>query len=161
MVTAIELDNHDLQILKIVQDHGDISNQELAARISLSPSACLNRVRRLEKAGVIRRYLAELDLGRLRSYLLVWAEVTLVQHGTEEFRRFDKAMSDLPEVVETYQVNGAFDYLIRVACRDINHYREVNDRLSAAGLGIARIQSHIVMSRPKAFSGYDLSAFLE
>lgn len=152
----MELDRTDQRILRVLQVNGRISNRDLAERVALSPSACLKRVRRLEQAGVIRGYRADLDLSRVRDSVTVSAEVTLGRHQVADFARFESELAAIPEVVEACQISGRFDFLVTFVCRDIDHYRELTDSLLDGDSGVSTITSNIRMKVSKSFAGYPL-----
>lgn len=150
------LDPRDLKILEHLQRDAKITNHALAEAVALSPSACLTRVRRLEDAGLITGYRAELALEKIRPTVFVFAEVTLKRHHPADFERFDAAIADIEDIVEAAQVSGAFDYLLKVAAPDVRRWRELADRLLSEDLGVDKIASHILMKEAKAFAGYRL-----
>lgn len=112
---AARLDAIDRNILRILIANGRISNAELAERVGLSPSPCAQRVRRLEAAGVISGYSANVNLETLGIGEIVTIEVSLDRHGQEVFEKFGDAMSEVPEVLEVHLMAGDFDYLLKVA----------------------------------------------
>lgn len=127
-------DRTDWRILELLQQDGKLSNQEIAERVSLSPSPCLRRIRRLEEAGVIRCYVALLDPGRVGLGLLAFATVRLEKHNESSRRSpldaFRAAVESWPEVVACYAMTGEMDYLLRVQAQDLAHYsRFVMDHL--------------------------------
>lgn len=138
------LDDRDLAILAILQREGRIPNQRLAERIHLSPSACLERVKRLERAGVIAGYGAEVTLEKLLRCSTVYVEVTLKSHEAQDFERFEAAVRATPEVVECHAIGGGSDYLMQVVALDIAHYQALIDRLLAAEIGIGRYFTYVV-----------------
>src|SRR5688500_5520326 len=111
MSAAFSLNRIDRRILAQLQAEGRLTNQALADRVALSPSACLARVRRLEQAGIIQGYHARLDPFRIDVGLVLFAEVTLKGHGPEELAQFDAAIEAMPQVVEASHVSGEYDYL--------------------------------------------------
>jgi DNA-binding Lrp family transcriptional regulator len=157
---AAKLDPINLRILEELQANGRISNQELAERVALSPSACLVRVRRLEADGVIRRYLADLDLDRLDHVLEAFIQVTLGHHERSELDRFEAAMREHPQVLACHRVSGQFDALLQVAARDMPQLTGLADFLLSSGLGVSKIATIPVLERWKAFSGYPLRRVL-
>lgn len=150
------LDARDLKILEYLQRDARMTNQTLAEAVALSPSACLVRVRRLEDAGFITGYRAELAVEKIRPTLFAFAEVTLKRHHPADFERFEAAIADIEEIVEAAQVSGAFDYLLKIAAPDVRRWRELADRLLSDDLGVDKIASHILMKEAKTFSGYPL-----
>jgi Lrp/AsnC family leucine-responsive transcriptional regulator len=131
-MSKIELDKTDRKILSILQEDGRLSNQDVAERVSLSPSPCLRRIKRLEEAGVIRQYVALLDPDKLGLGLLAYVNVRLEKHaeGPGNARvpatspRFDfaQAVGTWPEVVDCYAMTGEMDFLLRVHVEDMEHF---------------------------------------
>lgn len=161
MKTKARLDRLDLKILEALQADGRQPVQALAERVSLSASGCHSRLRRLEASGVITGYIADVRLQCLGPSLITFAEVTLANHRPADFDHFERAVADVPEVVEAYQVAGQFDYLIKVVTRDVEAYRAVNDALVAKDVGILQIKSTLVMKNAKRFTGMPLAAIAD
>ena len=109
------LDAVDLRILRELRFDARIKNSELAQRVGLSPTPCWNRVRALERDGVIQRYVTILDPAKLGLPDLVFVEVMLASHDEATLDAFGQAVVDLPEVVEAWLVSGEYDYMIKVA----------------------------------------------
>ncbi len=129
-MSKIELDKIDRKILSILQSDGRLSNQEVAERVSLSPSPCLRRIKRLEEAGVIRQYVALLAPERIGLGLLAYVNVRLEKHsdapGVSGSRGshadFAASVENWPEVVACYAMTGEMDYLLRVHVEDMEHF---------------------------------------
>lgn len=133
-MSEIKLDKTDRKILAILQQDGRLSNQEVAERVSLSPSPCLRRIKRLEEEGVIRQYVALLAPEKIGLGLLAYVNVRLEKHSdaaqtaakrsTPAAPRADFARSvpDWPEVVACYAMTGEMDYLLRVHVEDMEHF---------------------------------------
>ncbi|KAA0997612.1 Lrp/AsnC family transcriptional regulator [Paraburkholderia panacisoli] len=135
-----EIDAIDRRILAILQENGRLSNQEIAERVSLSPSPCLRRIRRLEESGVIRGYVALLDAQRLGLDLLAYVNVRLEKGGgwalsprsgeATHADLFRAAVQTWPEVVACHAMTGEMDYLLRVQVEDMAHFsRFMQDHL--------------------------------
>lgn len=154
MTAACALDRIDRRILAALQADGRLTNQALSQRVALSPSACLARVRRLERAGVIQGYHARLDPFMLDVGVVLYAELTLKGHGTEELARFDAAIAALPQIVEASHVSGAYDYLLKVVVADLSEWTRIGEHLTAAEVGAERINTHVLLRKPKIFVGY-------
>ncbi len=150
------LDRIDRRILAQLQAEGRLTNQALADRVALSPSACLARVRRLEQAGIIQGYHARLDPFRLDIGLVLFAEVTLKAHGTEALARFDAAIAALPQIVEASHVSGAFDYLLKVVVADMPEWTRIGEQLTAVDVGADRINTHVLLRKARIFVGYPI-----
>lgn len=157
MTADHKLDRIDRRILAAVQADARLTNQALSEQVALSPSACLARVRRLEKAGVIQGYHARLDPFRLDVGLVLYAEVTLGVHGVEELTLFERHIEALPEIVEASHVTGAYDYLLKAVVADMADWTKIAEQLSSGDLGVVRINTHVLMSKPKVFLGYPVA----
>jgi len=140
----MRLDSYDLKILRILQSNGRITKSSLAEAINLSISPCWERVKRLEEAGIIRGYGAQLNTEILVKRAAVLVEISLKQHNREAFQRFEKAMQDCPEVTECYATGGGIDYIVKVMARDIDQYQRLVDRWLMTDLGIERYFTYIV-----------------
>jgi DNA-binding Lrp family transcriptional regulator len=106
-----------------LQKDARLSNKELAARVALAPSSCLERVRRLRREGVLRGFHAEVDPAALGIGLEALIAVRLTRHSRELMRRFRAHVDPLPEVVAVFHVGGRNDFLLQVAVRDVEHLR--------------------------------------
>jgi len=152
------LDTIDIKILAALQREGRSTIEKLARRAGLSPRACLERVRRLEAAGVITGYQAVIDVARLSRPITVFAEIALEKQGRQD--RFEKRLAAMEEVVECWQISGAFDYLARFVCRDLPHYETLTTSLiDDPDFGVARIVSHVALRAVRRFAGYPESLF--
>jgi DNA-binding Lrp family transcriptional regulator len=147
------LDRIDLKILSALQRNGRTSIQKLSGTAGLSPRACLERVRRLEKSGIITGYHAEVELSRLSQPVNVFAEIVLEKHAHQG--RLEQRLAATEEVVECWEVSGTIDYLARFVCPDLTAYQALTTRLiEDQNLGVARIISHIALRPIRRFSGY-------
>lgn len=143
----MRLDSVDRAILDELQRGGRLANAELAERVGLSPSACHRRVRALENAGVIDRYVALVDPEAIGRRLMVVALVTLENQKRETMEVFEQAVAEIEEVMECSLMTGAEDYVLRVVVRDARDYERVHrERLSGLP-GVARLVSNIVLRR--------------
>jgi DNA-binding Lrp family transcriptional regulator len=154
MNAGLSLDRIDRRILAQLQAEARLTNQALSERVALSPSACLARVRRLEDAGVIQGYHARLDPFVLDVGLVLFAEVTLKGHSTEELARFDAVIDQLPQIVEASHVSGTYDYLLKVVVKDLAEWTRIGEQLTAGDVGGDRIITHVLLRKPKIFVGY-------
>ena len=157
----MSIDRINRKILSALQKEARITNQSLAERIGLSPSSCLNRVRKLEEEGLIGPYLAVLNLPKLCRSVTVIATVSLKDQSTEAFRLFSQAAQSIPEVVECDTVSGAFDFFLKIVAPDMLRYNAINDRLLDLLPGLVNISSHVVLETGKPFRGYPLDQLLD
>lgn len=141
------LDQIDLRILAELQADGRITNQALSERVGLSARPCLERVRRLERDGLILRYQAVLDLRRLQSSITVLAQIALEHQGGRHGRQlFERRLANSPEVVECFEVSGEFDYIAKLICPDVDAYQALTQGwIDDAELGVSRVTSNIVL----------------
>lgn len=158
MTARPRLDRIDHKILAALQEDARLTNQALSERVALSPSACLARVRRLEKSGVIQGYHARIDPFTIDIGLVLYAEITLDGHTPAELAAFERAIAALPQVVEASHVTGSFDYILKVVVGDMGEWTRIAEGLASAGLGVDRINSFVVMRKPKFFVGYPVPA---
>lgn len=153
-----DLDAIDRSILEILQADGRITNQELASRIGLSPRACLDRVRKLERSGLIAGYMAVLDPRQIGAPMTIVVEVTLKDQTQATHHRFEQRMRQADEVVECFLVSGPCDYVLRLACRDLDHYRDLtNAWTDDPTLGVEKLSSKPELQTIKPFRGYPLA----
>lgn len=161
MSDLIKINKIDLKILSILQTNARITNQQLAEQVHLSASACLSRVKRLESDGILKRYVTEIDLDRLAPHVEAFAEVTLENHSPDDFKRFDSAVGGVAEVTDSYKISGAYDYLLKFVCTDVKSYNAVSEKLITSGIGIAKLNTLIILERTKDFSGFPLERLVE
>ena len=153
------LDRIDVRILAALQRDGRSTIQKLAQTVGLSPRASLERVRRLEAAGIIAGYHAVVELGRLIRPVNVFAEIILEKQANRA--RFEKRLAALDEVVECWEVSGTVDYLARFVSGDLAAYEELTSHLiDDPGLGVSRIISHVALRPIRRFAGYPESLLL-
>ncbi|MEN5161327.1 winged helix-turn-helix transcriptional regulator [Achromobacter spanius] len=144
-----DLDRIDLKILDILQREGRISVTELAERVSLSATPCSDRVKRMEREGVITGYHARVNPAALGKNLLVFLEIKLSAKSGDVFDKVKKELLYVPEVMECHLVSGDFDYLVKARLTEMSEYRrllgEILKRLPAS----AESHSYIVMEEIK------------
>src|SRR5882757_9296059 len=139
------MDEVDRSILAVLEVDGRISNAELAARVGLSPSPCLRRVRQLEEAGVIRGYRALIDPAAISRALRVFAGVRLMRHARADVIAFERGVTQLPEVIACHHITGNFDYLLQVEVADLPAYEDFHANQLAALPGVATVTSYVTM----------------
>lgn len=156
MTAPVPLDRTDLRLLTLLQREGRAANAELAARVNLSPSACLRRIQRLESAGVIAGYGARLDPQALGLGLQAVVRVQLEKHGGAAIERFVQRVQGWDEVVTCHALTGDMDYLLHVHVADLEHFsRFLLDHLLNDS-GVADVNSSFVLRTVKAYSGLPL-----
>ena len=149
MTTQTELDTADRRILTLLQQDGRMTNAALAESVHLSPSACLARVRRLEEAGVIEKYVALVNPNKIGLTVNVLLFVTLSKQIDTALKSFEAAVLDRPEVVECFLMTGDADYLLHVIVKDVQAYeRLVLDHLTKIP-GVDKIRSSFSLKQVK------------
>ena len=151
-MSQIELDRTDLKILAVLQSDGRITNQRLAKRVSLSPSACLTRRHLLESSGVILGYRALVALELVRKVMVVYAELTMKHHEPSVFEHFEAILSGTPEIVEASRVSGPFDYLLKVVVTDMEEWKELSLSILNEANGVRKLMTWVVMQEVKPCS---------
>lgn len=136
------LDRIDMTILKTLQVDGRITNVELAQKVNLSASPCLDRVKRLETEGYIKRYGAFLDASKLGFGMTAFVQVTLDRTTADVFKLFKVEVVKIKEVVECHLVAGGYDYLLKIRFNNIESYRSI---LEAVADLPAMSQTHTYM----------------
>jgi DNA-binding Lrp family transcriptional regulator len=143
-----------------LQKNGAISNLYLAEQVGLSPSPCLQRVKRLEQAGYITGYGAQINLAKLVDSVTVFTEVTLVDDRIDDFTKFEASIRDVEELMECYLISGGYDYLLRFLTRSIAHYQKQMEGLLQRNIGIEKYSSYIVIKSPIVKTIVPLKALL-
>lgn len=143
------LDPTDLSLLKILCDNSRHTMKELAAMVNLSPSPVFERVKRLEREGYIKKYIAVLNAEKFNRGFIVFCNIKLKQHDKEIGRRFVADILKIEEVVECYNVSGDYDFILKVFVRDMKHYQDfVFNKLGSVD-SIGSTHSTFVMSEIK------------
>lgn len=157
-MAPIPLDEIDVKILRRLQEHARISNVELADEVGLSPAPCLRRVRALEEAGVIRKYVTLLEPSAVNLGVTVFVQISLDLQVEGRLEIFEQAIMQRPEVLECYLMTGDADYLLRVIVPDVSTYehflRDFLTRIESA----ARIKSSFALKQVKYLTALPLSS---
>lgn len=154
------LDDRDLAILSILSRDGRIAKAELARRVNLSPTPCWARLARLEAAGLIRGYRADIALAALGPHVQIFVPVELDNHRAETFQLFERNVASLPEITACWALGGGYDYLMQVIAPDIAAYQRLMDGLLEGRAGVRRYFTYIVTKTVKE-GAPPLAALLE
>ncbi len=144
-----EIDVISARILRILAKNGRIPNQQLAAEVGLSPSACLRRVQYLERRGAIQGYRAVIAPAARAAGFTAYVTIGLSRHTNDAQRAFERACLAAPQVRECHNITGTVEYLLRVEVRDLEAYRRFHIEVLGAFPQIATITTHVVMGSPK------------
>jgi len=151
------LDETDIIILTTLQEDGRITNSRLAQKVGLSPPAVLERVRRLESSGVIKKYVALLDHEQAGFGVETMVMVCLSHHQISSLREVKERLTKMEEVLECYQLTGEIDFLLKVAVKDMHSYTDfVNNKLSGIP-GIQNVKTSFVLETLKSNTALKLS----
>lgn len=141
----MKLDRTDLRILQELQTNGRITNTELAERVSLSPSPCLQRVKKLHKQGYIKGYSAEVDIAKLGNFVTIFSEITLKSHNPHDISKFQQEITKLDQVIECHLISSGYDYLVKFVTESISEYQEIMEGLIDRDVGIEKYFSFVSM----------------
>lgn len=144
-----KLDDADRRILRVLQQDGRITNQDLAAACNMSASSCFERVRRLRERGVITGYTALIDPKFAERELLIFIEVLLDRTTSDIFDQFAERIRRSPEVLECHMVAGGFDYLVKVRMKDMAAYRAFLADTLIVMPGVRETRTYAVMEEVK------------
>lgn len=140
----MRLDARDLEILRVLSKEGRITKAALAERVNLSPTPCWERLKKLEKAGLIEGYRAEINLRKLGPHLTVFVAAELSDHTAASLQAFEAAMQRYDEVLACWALGGGFDYLLQILTRDIDTYQRLIDEMLNARIGLSKYFTYVV-----------------
>ena len=153
----IKLDEYNKKILAIVHKEADLSNQELAERVGLSPSACFQRKKALREAGYFFNFHCEMDLDRICEHVLAYVEFYLHSNTMPYKSAFESAIQGIPEFMDCLRISGDMDYISFTCFPNLTALKDACDTLSANdSLGIKRIEIRPILERTKWYLGYPL-----
>jgi len=147
---TIKLDAVDLQILKLLQEDGKRTAKQLAEEIGLTQTPVYERVKKLEKSGVIDRYVAILDPSAIQKDMVIFLSISLNDHAKEPRSKLLDALKKIPQLSEIYHTSGAHDFLAKVRVKDIQAYRDFLVKSIGTLDNIKDITSHIVLDELKS-----------
>jgi Lrp/AsnC family transcriptional regulator of ectoine degradation len=154
------LDARDIEILKVLAEDGRITKAKLAERVGLSASPCWERLKRLEKAGLIEGYRAEIALREIGPHVTVFVSVELTDHTAATFRVFEDAVQHYPQIVACWGIGGGYDYLMQIVTPDINAYQRLVDQMLNDRIGMARYFSYVVTKPVKGLTAPPIDVIL-
>ncbi len=142
----MKLDSIDLKIIDILQSNGRITNSQLASEVGISPPAMLERVKRLENAGVIRQYVALVEPRFLGKEVFALVSITLAMHQLQSIDDFTQQILDLKEVLECHHVTGEDDFVLKIAVKNISAYEDLVLHKLTRIPGVSKMKTSIVLS---------------
>lgn len=155
-LSLLKLDQTDLKLLNLLQKDAKMKHKELAAQLGLTVTPVYERIKRLEKTGVIKQYVALLDGKKVDRELVAFSMVKLEKHTLENLEIFESKVMEIPEVLECYHIAGEYDYILKVAVKDMNAYQEFAVKKLSTIKNIATVQSSFAMSVLKNSTAFAL-----
>ncbi len=153
----MQLDKIDKQLLELLQNDSKMNIKEIAAKLNLTKTPVYERIKKLEKAGVIEKYVAVVNRKKLSSNMVVFCTVTLDSQKLEQINIFNEAISKIPEVVECYLMGGSNDFLLKVVVKDLNEYHLFSSGKLAALPNLSQIRSTFVLNEIKKSTVFPVS----
>lgn len=150
------LDKIDIELLKLLQVDATLSNKQLSYKLNKSIASIHERVRRLKEQGYILRTVAILDRQKIDRSLIAFSHVFLKSHTAETLKEFELAVAKFPEVMECFQMTGTYDFILRIATKDMNSYHLFLRNQLAVLPNVSTIQSFFVLSETKSETAYPL-----
>lgn len=150
------IDATDLQILRELQRNARLTTKELAARVNLSTTPVFERVKRLERDGIIDRYVAVLNAEKLNQGFVVFCQVKMNRLGRDIAADFNRTVKDIPEVTECYNISGQYDYLLKIHATNMKYYQEFVLNVLGTIPHLGSLESTFVMDEIKHEYGISL-----
>ena len=147
-----KLDDRDIKMITILSTEGRISKSALARRVNLSAAPCWERLKRLERTGVVAGYRADVALDKIAPHIVVFMSAELERHRQGDFQLFEQAAHRFEEITDCWAVGGGFDYILRIVTGNVDSYQRFVDRLLEANLGLKRYFTYIVTKQVKRAS---------
>lgn len=145
----IKLDETDKRLLRALQDDSDINVKELASRLSLTKTPIYERIKRYVRDGIIKKYVAVLDLTKVGNSMVIFCSVSLESQKLEAIEAFGRAVERIPEVIECYLMGGANDFLLKIVVQDLEDYHRFSSGKLAALPNVSQIKSSFVINEVK------------
>lgn len=146
VATSVYLpDKKDLSILRLLQENARITVKEISEKVHLSTTPVHERIKRMEESGIIKQYATLVDNAKVKKGLTVICYVSLKQHGKNAGVKFIKTINDLNEVIECFSISGEFDFMLKVACEDMNAYYDFHVNKLSEIENVGHLQSVFVM----------------
>ena len=144
-----KLDKVDLQILRTLQENARLTTKELAAQVSLSSTPVFERLKRLEREGYIKKYIAVLDADKLNQGFVVFCNVKLRRMNKDIAMEFTRIIQNIPEVAECYNISGSYDYLLKIHAPNMKYYQEFIINVLGTIDSLGSLESMFVMDEVK------------
>ena len=152
----MKLDNIDIAILEALQEDSKINIKSLSAELNMSKTPIYERIKRMERDGIIDKYVAMVNQKKLPASMVVFCTVLLESQKLEEIKKFNAAIYKIPEVVECYLMGGSNDFLLKVIVKDLNAYHLFSSGKLAALSNVREIKSSFVLNEVKRSTVYPI-----
>ncbi len=152
----MQLDSTDTKLLRLLQEDATLSNKELAIRLHKSIAAIHERVKKLKSAGYIKKTVAILDRQKIGLGLISFSQVFLKAHTFEVLNEFEREIAKFPEVMECYQMAGSYDFMLRIATKDMDDYHLFLRHKLAVLPHVNTVQTYFVLSETKSETAYPI-----
>ncbi len=156
----INLDRIDINILSTLQSEGRITQYRLSEIVGLSPSACHQRLKRLEETKLVRGYYAEVNIDRLVSTITMIVTVELKNNESKNRAEFEEFVKDCDVILECYETSGDYDYIIKAVSNNIADYRSLLDRISDKSVGVSKYRTYVITKIVKQYRGMPIRHLL-
>lgn len=150
------LDTTDLEILKLLQKDASLTNKEISFKLRKSVATVHERVRKLKEQGYVKRVVAILDRKKVDKGLIAFSQVLLNDHTASTLKQFEEEVAKFPEVMECFQMTGAFDFILRIATKDMEEYTDFYRNKLTILPNISTVQSFFVLAEIKSDTAYPL-----
>ncbi len=148
----LRLDATDKRLLELLQKDSKMNIKEVAAKLNLTKTPIYERIKRYEREGIVKKYVAVLDTDKIENSMVVFCQVSLENQKLEALKDFKKAIEPIPEVMECYLMGGANDFLLKVVVNDLNAYHQFSSGILAALPNVSQIKSTFVLNEVKRSS---------
>lgn len=148
-----KLDNTNRQILEVLQKDGSTTNTELARQVGLAPASTLERVKKLEKGGIITKYVALVDAEKVGKQIIAYVEITMGNHSAAAITEFEESIKDIPEILECHHVAGDKDFILKIVTEDMKSYERLALEKIAVIPNLGRVSTMFVLSTIKQKTG--------
>ncbi len=148
-IPMIKIDETDKRLLALLQEDSKANIKTLAEKLNLTKTPIYDRMKRYDREGVIKKYVAVLNTEKIHSSMIIFCSVSLENQKLEGIKTFSKAVADIPEVIECYLMGGANDFLLKIAVKDLQAYHEFSSGILAALPNVSQIKSTFVLNEIK------------
>lgn len=144
-----KLDAMDKQLLELLQNDSNANVKEIAAQLNLTKTPIYDRIKRYNREGIIKKYVAVLDTNKIENSITIFCSVSLESQKLEQIETFNRAVENISEVIECYLMGGANDFLLKVVVKDLQAYHQFSSGVLAALPNVSQIKSTFVLNEVK------------